>query len=347
MYPSINILTLNRREASLRAHPPDTPNGRDPARRADPPPRSERGANEGTMEQKRLGRGLQSLISKKTEISEPAETTELNTVSIDRLSPNPRQPRERIENAELERLAASIQKSGILQPIAVRRAGAKLEIIAGERRWRAARLAGLKLVPIVVRDRVSDGEMLELALLENVQRVDLNPVEKARGYRQLIDEFGKTQDEVARSVGQDRSTVANLLRLLDLSPEIQEAVQRGALSAGHARALLAVPEPSKRQELFERTLREDLSVREVEFAAAGERPEPRQERKRKKKAQQPDWADELETRWRRRLGTKVRILVAGQRSKVVIQCGSFDELERVTDLAVGLPQARALENSAD
>jgi ParB family chromosome partitioning protein len=285
------------------------------------------------MEQRRLGRGLQSLIS-----SEPSPAATA-TVAIELLSPNRSQPRESFDEAAIERLSESVARSGILQPIAVRQVGKTYEIIAGERRWRAAKRAGLREVPIFIRQNVTDGEMLELALLENVQRIDLNPIEKAKGFRHLIADFRKTQDEIAKAVGQDRATVANTLRLLELPIEMQEAVQRGALGGGHARALLSVPDASRRRALFERTLREDLSVRDVETLAAEHG--ARKKAASRKRPTQPAWLTQLEDRWRRRLGVKVGVTLAGQRARISIQCGSFDELERVSDLAVGLPAKRS------
>jgi ParB family chromosome partitioning protein len=266
------------------------------------------------------------------------------TAALDQLVRNRHQPREVFDEDAIERLAESIQKNGILQPIIVRRAGKQFEIIAGERRWRAARRAGLKEVPVVVRENVSDVEMLELALLENVQRQDLNPVEKARGYRRLMDEFKKSHEEIAKSVGMDRATIANTLRLLELPAEIQESVQRGALSGGHARALLSVPDAARRRNLFERTLKEDLSVRDVETLAAeqGARKKPNL----RLKPNQPAWISDLESRWRRRLGVRVDLSIVGQRARIGIHCASLDELERVTDLAVGLNSALSGGNSA-
>ena len=181
--------------------------------------------------------------------------------------------------------------------------------------------------------------MLELALLENVQRIDLNPIEKAKGFRHLIADFRKTQDEIAKAVGQDRATVANTLRLLELPIEMQEAVQRGALGGDmHARCSRCRTHRGAGL-LFERTLREDLSVRDVETLAAEHG--ARKKAASRKRPTQPAWLTQLEDRWRRRLGVKVGVTLAGQRARISIQCGSFDELERVSDLAVGLPAKRS------
>lgn len=281
------------------------------------------------MEQRRLGRGLHSLLS----TDSASDAAPITRAPLEQIVPNRNQPREEFDEGALERLADSIRKNGLLQPIVVRRQGSKFEIIAGERRFRAARKAGLQEVPVVVREDVSDSQLLELALLENVQRVDLNPIEKARGYRKLIQEFHRSQEEIAKSVGQERVTISNTLRLLELPSEMQEAVQRGALSAGHARALLSVPSAPRRRNLFERALREDLSVRQVELLALeeGAQRKPR----RTSKSGQPAWISDLEARWRRRLGVRVELAVSGQRSRLTIHCASLDELERVTDLTLG------------
>lgn len=283
------------------------------------------------MDHKRLGRGLQSLLPTGSASGNPSAT-----VGVDLLSPNPRQPRETFEDAALERLADSIKKNGILQPIVVRRQDSGFEIVAGERRWRAAMRAGLREVPVVIRDNVGEIELLELALLENVQRVDLNPIEKAKGYRRLIEEFNKTQEDVATSVGQERATISNLLRLLDLPPDIQLAVQRDAISSGHARALLSIPDSVRRHAVFERVLRDNLSVREVERIAAEEGAKKKTDSRRRKSAL-PAWVAEIEDRWRRRLGVRIELKLQGQRAQIAILCANLDELERVTDLAVGLP----------
>lgn len=274
---------------------------------------------------------MQSLLP-----NEPKTQQLGNVVPIDQIIANRRQPRENFDEAALERLVDSIQKNGILQPIIVRRHDQQLEIVAGERRWRAAKRAGLKEVPVVIRENVSESELLELALLENVQRVDLNPIEKAKGYKRLLEEFGKTQEDIAKGVGQDRATIANTLRLLELPNEIQDAVQRNSISGGHARALLSIPDAAKRRLVFERVLREDLSVRDVERMAGEQGARKKPESKRRKGAL-PAWVSELEERWRRRLGVRIELGLQGQRARISIHCASLDELERVTDLAVGLP----------
>jgi ParB family transcriptional regulator, chromosome partitioning protein len=257
------------------------------------------------------------------------------SIPIDQLSPNPGQPREIMDDTGLESLATSIRRHGILQPIIVRRSGKSLEIVAGERRWRAARLAGLKEVPVVERESVSDADLLELALLENVQRMDLNAIERARAYRKLNDEFGRSLEDIASGVGLDRATIANTLRLLELAPEIQDAVKRDVISAGHARALLAIPNLQARQELLARIVRDDLSVRDVELVAADSGARRRSRAKTKGAPSRAAWIHELEERWMRRLGARVGVVVHGRRAEIRIHCSSLDELDRVSDLAVG------------
>ena len=222
--------------------------------------------------QRRLGRGLDSLLSG----SEPESESEPGTqprsepeVELDRIVPNPYQPREAFDETGLDELRQSIENHGILQPVVVRRRGDDYELVSGERRLRAARLAGLASIPVRVREDLDDDGMLELALVENVQRADLDPIEKARGYRAMQDRLGLTQEEVATKVGLQRSSVANHLRLLELPEAILESVRTGELSAGHARALLGLPDDAARTRLAKRVARDGLSVRAVEEAVRG------------------------------------------------------------------------------
>lgn len=214
--------------------------------------------------QKRLGRGLSTLISAAPTSASADET--YFACPVDQIAPMPGQPRRRFDQRALDELAASIAASGVLQPLVVRDAGdGTYTLIAGERRWRASRQAGLSEIPVVVRD-VSDDEAFALALVENLQREDLNPVEEALAYQRLIDDFGYTQDEVGKQLGRARTTVTNALRLLRLAPVVQELVADGSLSAGHARAVLAAPEHLQAA-LAERIITEGWSVRRAEKAA--------------------------------------------------------------------------------
>lgn len=215
--------------------------------------------------ERRLGRGLGSLLSdRETSVREPSAAS--SEVDVAMVRPNPHQPRRHFDPEGIDELAASLKAHGVLQPIVVRRVGSAFELIAGERRLRAAQRLGFERIPAVVRQDVTDDQMLELALVENVQRRDLNPIERALGYRSLLDRLGLTQDEAARRVGLNRATIANHLRLLELPAPVQEAVSRGQLSMGHARALLGLPSQQERLDLANKVVGEGLSVRQVERA---------------------------------------------------------------------------------
>src|SRR5881394_750433 len=209
-----------------------------------------------------LGKGLSALIPDVPEAPRAASVD----IDIDRLSPNQYQPRAHVDEARLGELADSIRSNGVIQPIVVRRLGDRFQIIAGERRWRAARLAGLARVPIVVREVPSgDGRaLLQLALIENIQREDLNPIEAALAYRRLADDFHLKQEEIAAAVGKDRASVANYLRLLKLPDEIRSEIASGRLSMGHARALLALPDEADQRRTARDVIARNLSVRETE-----------------------------------------------------------------------------------
>ena len=281
--------------------------------------------------EKRLGRGLGSLLGQGPAVEGEAGPRE---IPLHEIRPNPHQPRRTFDDQHLEELAASLRQHGVLQPVVLRASAPGYELIAGERRWRAARLAGLRTLPAVVRNGVSDAEMLELALVENVQRQDLDAIERARGYQQMMQRLGVTQDEVARKVGLQRSTVTNHLRLLELPVEAQEAVSRGLVTMGHARALAALGGQAAIAGLLGRIVREELSVREVErivrehqerAAVAGEAP-PSQP------ARPPSWTRALEQRLGDALGTKVRVRSGPEyRGQIVIDFFGRDEIDRLAD----------------
>ncbi|MFZ5537113.1 MAG: ParB/RepB/Spo0J family partition protein [Pseudomonadota bacterium] len=267
-----------------------------------------------------LGRGLESLLSSSD--NKPREG-ELRTLPISVIRPNPWQPRQVFEPEQLEQLAASIKTQGLLQPVVVRPSSDGYELIAGERRWRAAGLAGLTHIPAVVR-QVDDRTTAALALVENLQREDLNALEKAQGIKRLIEEFGLTHQQAGEAVGHSRTHVSNLLRLLELAPAVQGLVETGQLDMGHARALLPLP-PARQEELAEQIVARQLSVREVEaLVARFTHPAPAQP------AAKPRDADleALERRLAERLGTPVTIR-HGQRGKgqIVLKYGSLDELD--------------------
>ena len=249
-----------------------------------------------------LGRGLSALIP-----TTPGElgTTGAKLIPIEQLEANLLQPRKRFDKEDIAELSRSIGRTGILQPVLVTRDGDRYRIVAGERRVRAARLAGLEEVPVVVREGVSDQDHLLLALVENLQRRDLTPVEEAEAFRHLRDDFGLTQEEIAERVGKDRATVANALRLLKLPPEIRQALEEGLLSAGHARALLALPSAADQERLAREIIRSGLPVRAVEARVAAQQDGAA---KKARPARQTD-ADtrDAELRLQRALGTKIEI----------------------------------------
>ena len=256
--------------------------------------------------ERRLGRGLGSLLSKPS-TSEPTREVELRLIQ-----PNPFQPRKVFDPVALEELRNSIREHGVIQPVVLRTHGEGYQLIAGERRWRASRLVGRETIPAVIRDDIADEQMLELALVENVQRDDLDPLEKARAFQALQEQLGLTQDQVALKVGLRRSTVTNHLRLLELPEGVQEAVSNRLIGMGHARALLGLDSAEAQLEALERTVREDLSVRDVEqLVRDAIRPRPAEAEQAGEAApargSEPAWVKEISATLQEALGTKVRI----------------------------------------
>ena len=256
------------------------------------------------MTRRALGRGLGALLS--AEGAAPA-TEEASEFPIDLIDPSALQPRVHFDEAKLEELAQSIKANGVVQPVLIRPKGDRFELIAGERRWRAAQKAGLNKIPALLRD-VSDDKILELALIENIQREDLNPIEEALAYKKLIETLGLTQESVAERVGRDRSYVTNYLRLLRLPEDIQQLVQVGRLSTGHARTLIGLEEADVQRRLARRIIEQDLSVRATERLVKSRL----EEKPGRKLAAQAEPADAnvraAETRLRRQFGTQVRIM---------------------------------------
>ena len=270
-----------------------------------------------------LGKGLQALIPTGDTTAEAAG--DLRRVSLEQLRPNPMQPRRHFDHESLQQLAESFQRNGVMQPLLVRQDGSTFTIIAGERRYRAARMAGLTEVPVIVLDEVDDRRLLELALVENLQREDLNPLETAQAYRTLIEQCGLTQADLAQRVGKSRAAVTNLLRLLGLPERIKEWIRGGRLSEGHARALLAAESEAEMVRLAERILAQSLSVREVEREAGSPR-----RRKLVPKRKLPALV-EAEDYLRRLLGTSVRIIPGLKRGRIEIEYYSDEELDRLLD----------------
>jgi ParB family chromosome partitioning protein len=289
-----------------------------------------------------LGRGLSALIPM---ASPPVAARDRDTVAapaaaagrpseldIDLLAPNPRQPRVQIDEAKLEELAQSIRSHGVIQPILVRRAGDRTEIVAGERRWRAAQRAGLLKVPVVYRD-VPDDKLLEVALIENIQREDLNPIEEAQAYRRLTEDLHLSQEAIALGVGKDRATVANYMRLLKLPAEVRNDLSSGALSMGQARALITLPDETAQRRVAREVVSRGLSVRETEalvrheMAPASVPPPPKRADPNTRAA---------EDRLKVALGTThVRIIRKGQGGRIEIEFSHEDELQRLYETIVG------------
>ena len=272
---------------------------------------------------KALGRGLNALVGEaQYETGNSGSETKL---SIGDIVPNPNQPRTHFNETELNELSESIREHGVLQPLLVRKKGSKYEIIAGERRYQASKLAELTEVPVIIKD-VDDQQMMALALIENLQRSDLNPLEEAKGYRQLIDASGMTQDALSKAVSKSRSAITNSLRLLDLPEQVQQLIFDGQLTAGHARAILAVPYEDARIKLAERVVKEGLSVRATEHLAplfsvgdAPKAPRPVTPQSFKKAARV----------LRQRLNTNVRVKSTRGKNKIEIEFKDEDELKRI------------------
>lgn len=284
-----------------------------------------------STKQRGLGRGLGALID---DFSAPETQQEVTRLPLQKVEPNPNQPRRRFDEEELQSLADSIAEHGILQPLAVRAMeGGFYQIIAGERRWRAARLAGLKEVPVVVVE-ADDRTVMELALIENLQRQDLNPMEEAEGYRVLTEEYGLTQEQAAARVGKSRPAVANALRLLALPEDVRSLVEKGELSAGHARAVLSLPTPARQRAAAQKILTLRLSVRQAEamckrLAAEEKKPEP---------AKRPavNYIAECEKALTRRLDRKVRIVGGKRKGRFELEFYGEEDLQRLYEALLAL-----------
>ena len=290
-----------------------------------------------TQPRRGLGRGLDALLPGGGE-APPPSTTGAQEIDIDLIAPNPEQPRTNFPLEQLRELAESIREHGVIQPLVVsmeKEGGYRL--IAGERRLQAARLADLPTVPVVVRE-VDGSELLELALVENIQRADLNPIEEALAYRRLLNEYALTQEEVAKRVGRSRAAVANAIRLLQLEPEIRRSLVAGEIREGHARVLLGMPEGPARMEVWRETVRRGLSVRETEAAVRRAlSPRPARPHTPTSSSGRDTPMRDLETNLRRALGT--RVTVTSQRgggARIVVETYSEEELDAVTSKLLSL-----------
>lgn len=271
------------------------------------------------MTTKRLGRGLAELIE-----TAPQGTSNYVLLKIDQIRPGRYQPRTSIRPEALEELKASIKKSGIIEPVIVRPiAHGTYELVAGERRLKASQALGIKEVPAIIKS-LSDKEALEFSLVENIQRENLNPIEEAKGYSRLLDEFGYTQEDIASAVGKDRATVANLLRLLSLPDDIRGGVERGSITLGHAKALLSIEDRAKQIEAFRQAEQEGLSVRQLEALASTWAPAKRRRARRVNTQMQP-----IEDELRRLLGTKVAVIARKKGGRIVIDYFSEEDLTRI------------------
>lgn len=269
-----------------------------------------------------LGRGLDALISEAT--AETGSEPEA-TIEIDKITRNPNQPRKNFDETALQELADSIKQNGVLQPILVRKVGIKYQIVAGERRYQASKLAGLNEIPAVVRD-IDDKEVFQLALIENLQRSDLSPMEEAKGYRQLIDSQGLTQEGLAKILSKSRSAIANTLRLMDLPTVVQEMIEQGLLTAGHARAILAVPTEEGRVELAQKVIEDNLTVRQTEnlaplFSVKKEAPRPC--------VPTPQTYKRAARQLRQMLDTNVKVKQVRGKNKIEIEFKDEEELARI------------------
>ena len=279
------------------------------------------------MNRRGLGRGLGALLS-----ATPAADDVLIEIPVDQIEANPAQPRKSFSPEALEELVTSIRASGVIQPVIVRHRGPGYQLIAGERRWRAARQAGLERIPAIVRD-ATDAESLELALVENLLREDLNPIDEAEAYEKLLGQFGWTQEELAGRIGRDRSSIANPLRLLRLPEEIQADLRGGRLTMGHARALLALTNPADQLRLRDDILAHAWSVRATEdsIRALEEAARPRGAAPRTGRRRSPELAA-LEAGLQRALMTRVRIVGSERKGKIEVVYATGEELDRLTEL---------------
>jgi ParB family chromosome partitioning protein len=294
------------------------------------------------MARRALGKGLSSLIpqaparKRVTRKPEPARPSPdgVQQIDLDRIRPNREQPRKDFDDGSLQELAQSLKNQGVIQPVVVRGLGdGQYELIVGERRWRSAQIAGLLKIPALVRD-VSDDKLLELALIENIQREQLNPIEAARAFQSLIDDLGLSHEEIAERVGKQRSTVTNTLRLLNLPPAVQDKIRAGLVSLGHAKALAGLSSPKHQVQIAERIAREALSVRQVETLVGRIMGEAGAARVRKPGKRDPN-VEAAEDSLQRALGTKVRIVQGAKgRGRLELHFFSDEELQRVYQLVL-------------
>ena len=278
------------------------------------------------MQKQALGKGLGALIPDLSALDDKArKALGIHEIELDKIVPNEYQPRKTFQTESLKELAASIKEHGVIQPVIVHRIGTNYGLIAGERRWRASRLAGLKTIPALVKE-ATKRELIEQALIENIQREDLNPLEAAEAYKRLQDEFKLTQEDLAKRVGKERSTVTNFLRILGLPKELKQSLAAGALSMGHAKALLSLERVRDQIQAASAIVRKGLSVREAE-ALANRLKNPAKE----KKSRQSQELKTVEEKLKKSLGTKVSIITKAKGGRIVIEYYSAEELDRLLE----------------
>lgn len=294
------------------------------------------------MSKRGLGRGLDALFSAPN-TGQTAESNEpIKEISLQEIVPNQHQPRRDFDEEALAELAQSVKQHGIIQPVVVRKTLTGYELVAGERRWRASQMAGLKQIPAVIRE-FTDAEMMEIALVENLQRQNLNVIEEAVAFRRLIEEFGLTQEEVSQRIGRSRSMIANIIRLLNLQPAVQEFVSRGTMTMGQARPLLALESPEMQLEIANQIIEEDLSARDAEELVrrlVAKHPVKKVEAKPKEEEEDDQFfMNEFEDRLKVILGTQVRIKPGKYKSKIEIEYYSNEDLERIMDMLSKRPDS--------
>jgi len=288
---------------------------------------------------KGLGKGLDTLIPKGVVVDDKPQTSNNvkaakpdQVVKITKVEPNRNQPRKKFDEDALAELSDSIKIHGVLFPILVVNRGDYYEIVAGERRWRAAKMAGLKEVPVIIRD-YTDKEIAEISLIENIQRTDLNPIEEAMAYKSLIDEYNLKQDELAERVSKSRTAITNSMRLLKLADNVQDMIVEDLISAGHARALLSIEDPAEQYELAQRVMDEKLSVRDIEKIVKAKN-KPKIEKKKNEK--QEALYHDIEEKLKASIGTKVTITAKGDKmGKIEIEFYDQDDLQKIMDLLLG------------
>ena len=277
---------------------------------------------------KGLGKGLGALI---TSADTTSDETFVKEIKINEIEPNANQPRKSFDNEKLVQLSESIKQHGVVQPIIVKKEENTYKIIAGERRWRAARLAGLTSVPVVVRD-VSNKQVMEMALIENIQREDLNPIEEAEAYERLMKEYNLTQEEISNTVGKSRPAIANSLRLLNLNGKLKAYVINEEISSGHARALLAIDDVKLQEKIAEEIIDKELNVRETEKIIK----KMLSKDKKPKQAKLTEELADIEDKLKNIFGTKVKLLSNNKKGKIMIEYYSNEELERILELVASI-----------